>query len=50
MNFIRRILRTRPKKDEAFYRELKIILGFTPNNILIYCTIYFLNQHFLKFP
>jgi ribonuclease-3 len=36
MNFIRRILRTRPKKDEAFYRELKIILGFTPNNILIY--------------
>jgi ribonuclease-3 len=36
MNFIRRILTTRPKKDEAFYRELKIILGFTPNNLLFY--------------
>lgn len=36
MNFIRRIITTRPKKDEVFYRELKIILGFTPSNLLFY--------------
>jgi len=36
MNFIRKIFFLRSKKDEIFYRELKEILGFTPNNLLFY--------------
>ncbi|MCK5815021.1 MAG: ribonuclease III [Flavobacteriaceae bacterium] len=36
MGFIRKILITRSKKDELFYRELKSILGFRPVNLNIY--------------
>ncbi|AOW21335.1 ribonuclease III [Urechidicola croceus] len=36
MNFIRNIMKPRSEEDEKFYGELKIILGFSPNNILIY--------------
>ena len=36
MNFIRKILTSRPEKDEKFYRELKFILGFAPNNLFFY--------------
>jgi len=36
MNFIRKIFSTRPQKDETFYRELKVILGFSPNRLLFY--------------
>lgn len=36
MNFIRKIIKPRSRKDEAFYRELKIILGFSPANLFFY--------------
>lgn len=36
MNFIRKLFSSRSQKDETFYRELKVIIGFAPNNLLFY--------------
>ena len=36
MNFIRNIFSSRSHKDETFYRELKVIMGFAPNKLLFY--------------
>ena len=36
MKFIRKILSSRSKKDESFYCDLKLILGFSPGNFLFY--------------
>lgn len=36
MKFIRKIIKPLPKKDEAFYNEIKSLLGFQPRNIEIY--------------
>ncbi|SFS42831.1 ribonuclease III [Lutibacter maritimus] len=36
MNFIRKIINTRTKDDEAFFADLKKIIGFTPKNISYY--------------
>ncbi len=36
MGFIRKIISSRTKNDDDFYRELKNILGFKPKNIDIY--------------
>ncbi|GGK37300.1 MULTISPECIES: ribonuclease III [Flavobacteriaceae] len=36
MNFIRKIIDTRTKNDEAFYKDLKKIIGFNPKNLQYY--------------
>ncbi|WP_456422881.1 ribonuclease III [Lutibacter sp.] len=36
MNFIRKIVKPRSKKEEIFYIELKKLLGFTPKNLQYY--------------
>ena len=36
MNFIRKIIDTRTKNDEAFYKDLKKIIGFNPKNLQHY--------------
>ena len=36
MNFIRKIIDTRTKNDEAFYKDLKKIIGFNPKNLQFY--------------
>lgn len=36
MSFFRKIITSRSKQDEIFYRELKSILGFRPNNLAFY--------------
>lgn len=36
MSFFRKIIPSHPKQDEAFYRELKSILGFRPINLAFY--------------
>ncbi len=36
MNFIRKIIETRSTKDEAFFVELKKLLGFSPKNLQYY--------------
>tara|TARA_R110001583_G_scaffold47145_2_gene147677 strand:- start:1178 stop:1945 length:768 start_codon:yes stop_codon:yes gene_type:complete len=36
MNFIRKIIESRSKEDEAFYIDLKKIIGFTPKNLQFY--------------
>jgi len=36
MNFIRKIIKPRSKKEEIFYIELKRLLGFTPKNLQYY--------------
>ena len=36
MNFIRKIIDTRTKDDEAFYKDLKKIIGFNPKNLQFY--------------
>lgn len=36
MNFIRKIIDTRTKDDEAFYKDLKKIIGFNPKNLQYY--------------
>jgi len=36
MNFIRKIIETRSKKDEVFYGDIKKIIGFKPKNIQFY--------------
>ncbi|GAB1308618.1 ribonuclease III [Urechidicola sp. KH5] len=36
MKFIRKIIKPLPKKDEAFYIEIKSVLGFQPRNIELY--------------
>jgi len=36
MNFFRKIITSRSKQDEIFYRELKSILGFRPINLAFY--------------
>ncbi len=36
MNFIRKIIDTRTKDDEAFYKDLKKIIGFNPKNLQHY--------------
>jgi len=36
MNFIRKIIDTRKKNDETFYKDLKKIIGFKPKNLEYY--------------
>ncbi|MDC9721407.1 MAG: ribonuclease III [Urechidicola sp.] len=36
MSFIRKIIKSLPKKDEQFYAEMKLLLGFVPQNLQIY--------------
>ena len=36
MNFIRKIIDTRTKNDEVFYKDLKKIIGFNPKNLQFY--------------
>ena len=36
MNFIRKIIDTRTKNDEAFFKDLKKIIGFNPKNLQYY--------------
>ncbi len=36
MNFIRKIIETRSKKDEIFYGDIKKIIGFSPKNLQFY--------------
>lgn len=36
MNFIRKILKPLSEKDEQFYAEIKILLGFSPHNLYLY--------------
>ena len=36
MNFIRKIIDTRTKNDDAFYKDLKKIIGFNPKNLQHY--------------
>ena len=36
MSFFRKIITSRSKQDEIFYRELKSILGFRPHNLAFY--------------
>lgn len=36
MNFIRKIIDTRTENDEAFYKDLKKIIGFNPKNLQYY--------------
>ncbi|PCI11809.1 MAG: ribonuclease III [Flavobacteriaceae bacterium] len=36
MNFIRKIIKPLSKKDEQFYGEIKLLLGFNPHNLNLY--------------
>lgn len=36
MNFFRKILKPLPKKDEKFYAEMKLLLGFNPHSLYLY--------------
>ncbi len=36
MNFIRKIIKPLSKKDEDFYAEMKLLLGFSPHNLRMY--------------
>ncbi|MFK5877923.1 MAG: ribonuclease III [Flavobacteriaceae bacterium] len=36
MNFIRKIMKPLSKKDEQFYAEMKLLLGFSPHNLRLY--------------
>ena len=36
MNFIRKVIKPLSKKDETFYAEMKLLLGFSPLNLRLY--------------
>ena len=36
MNFIRKMMNSRPEKDDEFFTQIKSILGFSPINMEIY--------------